>query len=253
MSRRSLACLLLAMIWSPVGHAKPLVSDISSHSITIHTAFEGTELMLFGARGEAGDIVVAVRGPEHKVTVRRKEKLWGLWVNRSKEKFDFVPGFFALAASRPFEEIEKSIYFPALGIEYGDAILPYLPVAETAIPNVEREGRKREFAHALLRYFRTAGLYSRTPGEVKFIGETLFKTTIPFPDNMPSGVYTAEVYLFNDGELLGMQSIPIQVRKGGFDAFVYDAARNRSYLYGFTAVALALLCGWGASTLFRRI
>lgn len=253
MSRFFCMLILLALFLPLTSHARPLVSDISSHSITIHTAFEGTELMLFGARGEVGDIVVVVRGPAHKITVRRKEKIWGLWINRSKEKFDYVPGFFALASSRPYEEIEKSVYFHALGIDHNDAIRPYIPTAEDVPLDVEHEGRQQEFAHALLRHFRTEGLYTRSPGEVKFIGETLFKTTIPFPDNMPSGVYTAEVYLFNDGELMGMQSIPIQVHKSGFDAFVYESARDRSFLYGFMAIALALSFGWGASALFQRI
>lgn len=243
-------CLLLL---PGMAAAKPLVSDISSHSITINTSFEGTELMIFGARGEPGDIVVAVRGPEHKVTVRRKEKRWGMWINRAKEKFDNVPGFFALASSRPFEEVKKSVYFRALGIGYDDAIRPLMPSPEDKPLDVQREVRHREFAHALLRFLRLQALYSRAPGEVKFIGETLFKTTIPFPDNMPRGVYTAEVYLFDDGELIGMQSTPIQVKKSGFDAFIYYAAQERGYFYGITAITLALLFGWGASVLFQRI
>lgn len=254
---RKLPCIALlfaVMFLLPcMAMAKPLVSDISSHRITINTAFEGTELMLFGARGEPGDIVVVVRGPRNKVTVRRKEKVWGMWINRTKEKYDNVPGFFALASSRPFEEIKKSIYFPALGIGYDDAIRPMEPSLEDVPLNVEREVVQREFAHALLRHLRSGALYSRAPGDVKFIGETLFKTRIPFPDNMPRGVYTAEVYLFSEGELIGAQTIPIQVQKSGVDAFIYEAAQERGYLYGITAILLALLFGWGASALFQRI
>ncbi len=244
---------LMAQAAAGTAQAKPLVSDISSHSITIHTAFEGTELMLFGARGESGDIVVVVRGPEFKTTVRRKEKVWGMWINREKEKFYHVPGFYALASSRPFEEISKSIYFRALGIGYEDAIRPYFPPLTDKVLDIDKESREREFAHALLRFLRTESLYSRTPGTVQFMGETLFKTTIPFPDNMPRGVYTAEVYLFSEGELIGMQSTPIQVKKSGFDAFVYEAAQERGYIYGMIAIALALLFGWSASVLFQRI
>ncbi len=244
--------LILLLIPQPV-LAKPLVSDISSHSITINTSFEGTELMIFGARRELGDVVIVVRGPEHKVTVRRKEKTWGVWINRKKEKYDNVPGFYALASSRPFEEIKKSVYFSALGIGYEDAIRPTMPNPDDAPLDVVREVRKLEFAHALLRYLRAEQLYSRAPGEVKFIGETLFKTTVPFPDNMPRGVYSAEVYLIDGGEVIGMQSMPIIVQKSGFDAFIYQAAQEHGYVYGLVAISLALLFGWGASALFQRI
>jgi len=251
---RNFWCILALIIMMPCSAmAKPLVSDISSHSITINTAFEGTELMIFGARGQPGDIVVVVRGPRHKVTVRRKEKIWGVWVNREKEKYNNVPGFYTLASSRPFEEIRKSIYFRALGIGYDDAIRPAMPALDDKQLDVDKEVRKREFAHALLRYLRSEWLYSRAPTDVKFIGETLFKTTVPFPDNMPRGVYSAEVYLLDEGEVIGMQTIPIIVQKSGFDAFLYESAQEHGYLYGITAIALALFFGWGASAVFQRI
>ncbi len=251
--RLALLIAMLVLLSPLAAWAKPLVADISSHSITINTSFEGTELMIFGARREIGDIVVVVRGPANKVTVRRKEKVWGMWINREKEKYDNVPGFFALASSRPFEEIKKSVYFSALGIDYSDAIRPLLPSLDQKPLDVEHEVRKREFAHALLRYLRSEMLYSRAPGDVKFIGETLFKTTIPFPDNMPRGVYIAEVYLVDEGEVISMQTTPIQVKKSGFDAFIFQMAQERGYLYGITAIALALLFGWGASVAFQRI
>lgn len=253
MSARLAVWFALVLCWPSLALAKPLVSDISSHSITINTSFEGTELMIFGARREAGDIIIVVRGPDHKVTVRRKEKVWGMWMNQEKEKYDYVPGFFALASSRPFEEVKKSVYFNALGLDYSTAIRPLMPELDGTPLDVDHEVRKREFAHALLRYLRTESLYSRAPSQVSFIGETLFKTNIPFPDNMPRGMYIAEVYLVEEGEIISMQSMPIEVRKSGVDAFIYQMAQERGYVYGVMMIALAVLFGWGASVAFQRI
>lgn len=238
--------LLLLMLLAAPGFAKPLVADISSHEITIQTSFEGTELMLFGARNAAGDIVVAVRGPERDAIVRRKEQIGGMWVNRREETFFNVPGFYAMAASRPYEEIPRSLYFRALGIGFEEALAPGSAAEK---PSGERE----VFLRALLRDLRREGLYAKLPSTVSFIGETLFKATIPFPDNMPRGDYTAEVYLLSDGEVVGMQTIPIHVYKSGFDAFIYETAHKHPLLYGLVAVLLALLSGWAVSALFEKI
>jgi len=226
--------------------AKPLVADISSHEITIHTSFKGAELMLFGARNSAGDIVMVIRGPARDAMVRRKERSAGLWVNRTEQVFKQVPGFYAMAASRPMEEIQKSIYYQPLGIGFEEAISSDMQVTPLG-------GERKEFARALLRDLRRKGLYDVLPGKVEFIGETLFKAVVPFPDDMPRGDYTAEVYLLSDGALVGMQTTPIHVYKSGFDAFIYDQAHRHPLLYGVIAVLLALFSGWAVSSLFEKL
>ena len=81
----------------------------------------------------------------------------------------------------------------------------------------------------------------------------LFKTTIEFPDNIPPGDYTAEIYLISNGDIIGMQSTPIRVVKSGLDAFVYNYAHTSPILYGITAVVLALFIGWFGGRLFEKI
>jgi uncharacterized protein (TIGR02186 family) len=241
-------CLLtlLLLFIAPTAIGKPLVADISSHEITIHTSFEGTELMLFGARNAAGDIVVVIRGPRRDATIRRKEQVGGMWINRTEEVFGGIPGFYAMAASKPLEEIQKSIYFQPLGIGFEEAV--------SSGPLMEMpRGERKVFARALLRDLRAKRLYAILPGKVTFIGETLFKATVPFPDNMPRGDYTAEVYLFSGGTLVGMQTTPIHVYKSGFDAFIYETAHRHPLLYGLVAVMLALFSGWAVSSIFEKI
>jgi outer membrane receptor protein involved in Fe transport len=75
---------------------------------------------------------------------------------------------------------------------------------------------------AFLDHHAAKKLYVSNPESIKFMGETLFKTVIDFSDTIPSGTYTAEIYLLSDGEVVGMQSTPITVEKSGLDAFVYN-------------------------------
>lgn len=249
-------CLLIAVIISLTGMgrpaiARPLVAEISSHHITIHSAFEGTELLLYGVRNAPGDMVVVVRGPSRDAIVRRKRRVFGVWVNRESETFPQLPSFYAVASSRRFEEIERSVYFNALGIGYREAITTFHPPAKPGrAPDSEQ---RTSFATALLADLRRRQLYHDEVTDITFLGEGLFSTRISFPDNTPTGAYTAEVYLFDDGALQGVHTTPIYVYKSGLDSFIFQLANNHPLLYGAMAIILALLGGMVAVRLFKRV
>jgi hypothetical protein len=68
-----------------------------------------------------------------------------------------------------------------------------------------------------------------------------------------AGVYNAEIYSFNEGQLIGMQSIPINVEKVGVEATIYNFAHEHPALYGLFAVLMALGMGWVAGSLFNKV
>lgn len=223
--------------------ATPVIADLSLRQIEIDSGFTGTEILLFGARNDAGDIVVVVRGPELSYMVRKKEKILGIWMNRKQAQFNNISGFYAIAASRPLEEVRNDYLINSLQI--GAENIKLLPRKST--DNIE------EFRKAFLDRQEKTNLYSLKVEKVSFIGDTLFRTIIKFPDNIPRGIYTAEIYLFSDNQLAGVQSTPIIVSKKGFEAAVFDFAHMHSFFYGVIAVALALMAGWGAGLIFRKV
>lgn len=229
---------------SPAARATPLIADLSNYRITMDSSFNGTRLFLFGARNESGDIVVVVRGPEKDFIVRKKEQIGGIWINRSRMKFWNVPSFYAIASSRNFDEIESRPVFRQLGIGQANLLSP--PADPSALEHYN------EFSQAFLSSQYGRKLYMKEEGPVNFMGETLFKTTIQFPDNIPPGTYTAEIYLISGGDIIGMQSTPITVGKIGLDAFLYRYAHQSPALYGITAIVLALCAGWFAGRLFEK-
>lgn len=235
-----LTLLLLPFFASPA-FAKPIVADMASHEIRITSDFTGARLLMFGARNDPGDIIIVVRGPAKPLTIRKKERMGALWVNRYMEHYPSIPLYYAIATSRPFEDITRSRAMLGLGIG-----------ADTIIGDNGTE-RSLDFKQAWMEHLREESLLVEGSGAINFIGETLFKTVIPFPDSLPRGTYTAETYLFSDGQLIGMQATPISVVKSGFDAFVYDSANEQPLLYGIVAVLVALSAGWGASVIFGRI
>lgn len=239
----ALLCVLIGFAF-PSYSAAPVMGDLSNYSIRIDSGFSGTRLFLFGARNEGGDVVVVVRGPDKNYIVRKKEPIAGIWVNRGRMKFYNVPDFYAVASSKPLKDLAPSNLYKLLHIEKESLLTPP--------PKAYVEGRFEEFQNAFLRHQQKEKLYSHVMEPVTFMAETLFKTVIEFPDNIPSGVYTAEIYLFSNGDLVGTQTTPITVEKKGLDAFLHYYAHEQPFLYGITAIFMALGTGWLTARLFEK-
>ncbi len=236
--------ILLACFMTIPAFASPLVGDISQYRIEMDANFNGTRLFLYGARNDVGDVVVVVRGPSKHYMLRKKEPVGGIWVNRARMKLYDVPGFYAIASSKPLDDIDASALFARLKIGLPNLFTP--PASSFTL------ARHNEFTAALIEYQQQRRLYTAEPVSLKFMGEMLFKATIEFPDTIPQGEYTAEMYLLRDGEIAGLQSIPITVNKTGVDAFLYNFAHQSPFLYGITAVLLALAAGWFTGRWFER-
>lgn len=236
--RRLLPLILFfaAAIIPPAQAASPLVADLSTTRIEITTSFSGTDLLLFGATEGEGDVVVVVRGPPATETVRRKERVAGIWVNGSARVFDAVPGYYFVAATRPLKEIAD----PKILARYG--------IGLEAL-QFKHQGPYRD---ALIRLKKSAGLYATPESTLQLIGGRLFRTELEFPSSVPIGEYTAEVFLFRNGEQVSTYSKKLDVQKVGVEAAVYDFAHAHAALYGICAVLIALFAGWFAGVIFRR-
>ncbi len=243
----ALLAVVMLLAWQVAGPARaaPLIADLSKHLVAITTGFSGAEVLLFGAVEDPGDVVVIVRGPPERVVMHRKSRIAGIWINTAKITYKNVPSFYAVASSRPLEEIavEQVLARHEMGVERLNLRLP----RAKASPNVAQEWRA-----ALIRNKQRLGHYSRSVGEVTFLGERLFRSLVEFPANVPTGTYTVEVYLLEDGRVISAQTTPLIVGKIGLEAEIFDFAHNYAAWYGIIAILLALMAGWLAHVAFRR-
>jgi uncharacterized protein (TIGR02186 family) len=157
--------------------------------------------------------------------------------------FTRVPSFYVVAASRPINEIlaPATAAFYRLGVEN----LKFEPETSAAPATVDL------FRAALERNQRDAGLFVSRLGKVDFLGERLFRTTISFPANVPTGTYLIEVFLVRDKDVVSGQTTPLVVSKVGMDAAVYEFSIRQPGFYGAIAVLTAVVAGWLASLPLR--
>jgi uncharacterized protein (TIGR02186 family) len=241
--RLSPAVLGFILLSGPAG-ADTVVADLSSHLIAITTGFTGATVVLFGAVDAPADVIAVVRGPDHDVTIWRKGKVLGIWANAEAVTFANMPSFYAVGASRPLE----SILSPSAAALYriGLGNLKFTTKSDVA------PDRLQLFINGLVGIEQHAGVFSSAVGKIAFLGDRLFRTTITFPANVPTGTYLVEILLVRDKDVVGGQTTPLIVSKVGVDAAVYDFARNRSLAYGAIAVIMAVVAGWLASLPFRH-
>jgi uncharacterized protein (TIGR02186 family) len=246
---------LLVILAAPLamGQAQPvLVPDVSQREVDIRYSFTGAELLLFGAivypggraPEEGADIAVVVRGPAERIVVREKQKVAGIWMNVGRARFRSVPGFYAVASSRPLSELvddrTAAIY------ELGLGNLQLSPGGGAAADV------QRRFEAGLLDVRQRTQLYYEDPDGVEISEGVLYRARIDIPARVPVGEYTAETFLIRDGRVIAGAARDIRIERQGFEAFVATAAERWSLTYGIVAVVVSLLLGWGGSALFRR-
>ena len=225
---------------------QPLLADLSDHLIAITTGFTGTSVVLFGATDGPGDVVIVVRGPERDMVVRHAHRIAGIWINTRQLTFAGVPSYYAVFSSRPLDDIvPESVQ--ALH-QIGLANLRLQPAAPTSLAAED----VADFRNALVEDERRAGIYDEAAGKVSFLGDRLFRATVDFPSNVPTGTYFIEVLLIRDKTVISGQTTPLVVSQIGIDADIGEFAHRRALLYGIVAVAAAAMAGYLATLPFRR-
>ena len=234
----------LILLSVPAGAVPSLVVDLSSAQIKITTGFTGAHLLLFGAVERKGDIVVVVRGPLQEEIVRRKERIGGIWVNRDAVTFGAVPGYNFVASSRPLNQIATEETLRRLQIGSDRLALRSVGAPPKVLASTFRKG--------LISLKQEKSLFSVKPDSVTILSGKLFRADLTFPANVPTGYYTAEIYLFDSGRPVSISRKRLAVHKVGLGAAIYNYAHDHAALYGIVAVLIALFAGWLGGVIFRK-
>lgn len=246
MIKRLILLPIFLMLLSWPAKSQNLIADLSDHSITITPQFSGTEVLLFGSIQTPGDIIVVITGPLQREVVRKKENLFGFWLNTESVAFDKVPGFYQIYASKDILDIISEQVRKRYNI--GHDLIQLKAESQSA---ADRSNIK-EFKKALTILKRENNLFSDEPQRIYFRGKNLFRAFINIPAHVPNGQYNVNVYLFQDGTLIDGVTTPLIVQKVGVEATLYDLAHENGTLYGLLCVFMALIFGWFSSYIFRK-
>lgn len=223
-----------------------LIVDLSQPRVSITSAFQGEDILLFGMFDPPGEIVVVVAGPAARETVMRKERVFGLWLNTGRQSFDDVPAYYAIAASQPLQRLlARGAGGEILSLD--DRLSTVKPVGSRAAADLAA------FRAGLVEVKRNDGLYPPAIGQVTVQAGRLFRAQLPFPSRLPEGSYDVRTYLLRDGRIVAAVARPLPVGKVGFSARLAGWSAHDGELYGLGAIAMALLVGWLGGVVVRRL
>jgi uncharacterized protein (TIGR02186 family) len=230
-----------------------IVAGLSQNLVAITTNFTGSEILIYGAvkrdapipAGAPLEVVVTVQGPSGTLTVRRKERRFGIWMNTESVTIGQAPSFYAIASSAPLgkslsetENLRHAITIPrairAVGIS-----------AEAADAPV--------FLEALIRLRNEDGDYTLDESNVTLAESTLFRADVALPANLTEGEYKVRLFITRDGVVVDKHEEIITVNKSGLERWIHNLAHQQPLIYGLLSLVLAVAAGWGASAGFSLL
>lgn len=230
-----------------------VVAGLSSDSVAITASFNGSEILIYGAikretpipEGPPLQVIVTVEAPSSGVTVWRKERKAGIWVNAEAVRIGAAPGFYAVATSAALDDILLPEWDSRYRISLSHAMRAFAGqiAVDSAVP----------FTEALIRIRQDEGLYRLDEGSVSLIDQTLFRADVSLPANLVEGAYKTRIFLLRNGQVIDVFVAPINVRKVGVERWLYRLAFDQPFLYGLMSLGVAVGAGWGASAGFRRL
>lgn len=242
--------LCLGLVAAPVAAQERIVSGLSQNRVSITADFDGSEILVYGAVKRdspapegAMEVIITVEGPATPLTVRRKDRVWGLWINNAAVAVDSAPSFYAVATTGPLTHILSATENLRHGITIDQVIRA---VGITA----EADGSEA-FIEAMMRVRSDEGRYRLLEGRVELTEETLFRADVVLPANLTEGEYKVRLFLLRGGRVVAQQERLIGVRKEGLERLIFNLSREQPLTYGLLSLLLAALAGWGASAAFR--
>ena len=245
--------LLLALFMLTGARDPILVPEVSQHEVQVRQGFKGTELLLFGAiltpegsrAGQDYDIVVVLKGPTRSIILREKSRIAGIWINAASAEFRSAPTFFAVASSKPINNIvdDKTAAIYELGLNW-------LQLSPIGSYNPKAQAR---MSAGLVDLMSREGLYKQDTKGVSVSAQVLYQARISLPSSVQTGTYTAETFAISHGRVVASAISRVEVQKQGFELVIAQFADSHGLLYGLIAVTLSVGMGFLAGRFFALV
>lgn len=251
---RALLFVLLILVMPAAAPAQEtVVVGLSQNSVSITARFDGSEILVYGAVKRTSpppaapplDIIVTVEGPSLPLTVRKKDRHFGLWINSEAVRIDSAPSFYAVATTGPLTDILSATEDLRHRIS--------VPRAIRAVGISSEAADSPRFTEALIRIREASGAYRLSEGAVSLTEATLLRTDVALPANLTEGSYSVRIFLMRGGQVVDSNLSTIEVRKEGLERWLTNLAHQQPLAYGLLSLLIAVVAGWAASAGFRLI
>jgi uncharacterized protein (TIGR02186 family) len=245
------ALLVWLALTGPVMASETIVAGLSQNRVAITADFDGSEILIYGAVRRDQPIpdtgvlhvIVTVEGPPTQMTVRRKARVGGVWINTQSVEIDRAPSFYAVATTGFLREVLSETENLRHKIT--------IPRAIRSVGVSDQADDAPTFVEALIRVQSADDNYRLSERSVQLNEQTLFRTDITLPANLTEGPYRVRIFLTRNGAVVDHIERRINVRKEGLERFLFNLSREQPLIYGLLSLIIAVGAGYGASAAFR--
>tara|TARA_R110002072_G_scaffold281585_3_gene444202 strand:- start:1011 stop:1784 length:774 start_codon:yes stop_codon:yes gene_type:complete len=224
-----------------------LAIEIARNYVDITVGFTGTTVELFGdRRDKKTEIAIVIEGPKKDITIWKKDRVMGTWVNRYFVTYKDMPMYYHYAVSDNSVDLEKDKLYLDNGIGY-HALLKN--VSRTTSKALEDENI---FDDILMVKKQNNGVFFAEAAPIRFMNDNFFRIQFKVPPSAPTGAYKIHSYLIRGGEIIQHNENDLVVKQVGLNAFLYNASRQSSFIYAMSCIFFALFSGWLVSVLKVR-
>ena len=224
-----------------------VISDVDKSDIELSTRFDGTSILVFGALSSENDktsLLVEIVGPPTSVDIRKKVKIWGIWISKKIAHFQNIPSFYQISISNPDHPNLKEIEYQRLKSIFYD----FLKIISTP----EKGNSHEQYYGELTRLKKKLGNLSTFKEKINIIENKLFSYKVRLPKKIHPGIYNIRMTLIDQqGTELSKSEHSIKVSKVGVQEFLSSNSKNNPVFYGLFSVIIALFLGFSAAQLFR--
>ena len=216
--------------------SESLIFDLSDRFIEISKDKVKPDFTIFGFTDSESSLVLKIRGPNQKVILQNKKKIFGMWSWNKTGEFVY-PGLFHYYTNKNDDEID-------------------FEVKKDLFDNVKLVGEDNDnLKRDLIKKKMSLGLFLIKNNSFEVVNKKLpnfFKIPVKLPKNAPEGNYTVSLNIIDSINNFESKKVKIQVYKLGLSSFIFKFAHNFSFMYGLFSAIIAVSLGLSAGLIFRK-
>lgn len=235
--------LLILAFFLPGVQAKPSpigIDVIQPHTIRIGSFFSGGKVTVRAVVPKGDQVAFRLLGPREELTLLRKGRVGGLWMNTQQIHFKNLPKVYLLWTSEKLTAMETGGTDQAVKLNYLSVLSGSLEnknPEETSL--LLQEMIKLKEADHLYHIFEGAvRIKPLEPGDWDQADAVL-----ELPPKIYPGSYGLELITFKEGTGRLLHSSLLRVKVVGFPALISGLATAKGLFYGILAVLIAMISG----------
>jgi hypothetical protein len=236
---------------------------LATRRVPISSSFSGQQVFLYGQLPAGTNGVFAVmEGPSAgEVRLMRKGRVVFFWMGVRQYELAHAPGLYLVNLHCPLcngqgecpHHPDLDSLNRAMGMS-ADPIGPAAILARTSLTVLGGEPEEGEHAQVVEGFWKlqeSRGLYGLHDNAIRITKDGVLYHVFDLPAEAPEGKYRILTHFLRNGTLVAVARNDLFVRQSGVIAWLSRLAEKHALTYGGFTVAIALLAGFLAGSLFR--